>query len=541
MKIPKNPVERDAFYSDLIEKCNISVDERQKSYSNLRQYYLFGAAADEADTPFNKIYPSIDLLTSFLFAAETTNFATHLGADEDEKEYDKLPVWNRAVNDEWHSSGAGLIFGTALTWALVYNTMFVKVRVANNQLHPYAVDPSMMGVLREDIPFTDRQEALCHTFYTTVDQLRRDLEAHPDRDTILANINATKERVDSQPSGLDRIIMSAVTPNMIGNAVTPVLPRNQYLPNVGEDLVKMHELWIWDDEVMDYRIVTRTESRVTVYDRPNFWIPGEHQFVQICPDPLYGYFWGQSEVDGLIGLQRMRSRRMNQITELLDKQANPPRAAIGLSGILEEKLYALNVAGGVLASQEPMGKIESFAPQVPPDLFKEIGEIDLMFSERSGLQNILMGKGEVGVRSGRQTSELARLSSARIRKRALVVEDALQRLATLYGKFIRHYRDTKYIDINGIPFTANQFPANFTVKVDAHSNSPIFVEDRKNLAAELLETKSIDRESFLEMVDPPNKELLKRRLKNIEKAEQAAQKQQMEMEMQQRSAKHGGG
>ena len=534
MKIPHNPIERDLFFSEVIDKCNCSVEERKREYSVLRNFFLFGCGPDEDEAEFNKIAPSIDLLSSFLFAAETTKFSTHFAADEDESEYDKLEVFNRAVNDEWLNSNADMVFGTALVWALVYNTMFIKLRVAQNQLMPYAVDPGSMGVLREDVAFSDRQDAICMTFYTTKDQLRNDLADHPSRESLLQAMDASRVQPEDRPSGLDRVITSAVSPNMVGNAITTVMSRNQYLPVVEEDLIEMQELWLWDDEVSDYRVVTRCQNSATVYDRPNFWISGEHPFIQICPSPMYAYYWGQSEVQGLIGLQRMRNHRLNQISELLDKQAKPPKAAIGMGGMLEEKLYALNIAGGIATSNEPMGKIQEFAPSISPDLYKEITEIDQMFAERTGLQNILQGKGEVGVRSGRQTSELARLSSSRIRKRALVIEDALEKMATMYGKFLRHYRKTNYVDAKGVPFTANQFPADFVVKVDAHSNSPIFVEDRKNLAAELLEAHAIDRESFLEMLDPPNKELLKRRLKKIEKAEQAAKLQEQQAE----AAKH---
>lgn len=530
MRIPIGLLDREIFYRQLIDDCNVTVEERRKEYEVLRNFYLFGCGPDEDEAPFNKIYPSIDLLTSFLFAAETTKFSTALGPDEDENEYEKLPVWNRSVYDEWVASNADIVFSMSLTWALVLNTSFVKLRVAGNQLHPYNVDPSMIGVLREDLPFTDRQEAICHTFYTTVSQLKRDMENHPEKEKILKSIEPRQVQPTDTPSGLDRIITSAVNPNMIGNAVTPIISRNQYIPEVGQELVEMQELWIWDDSSNDYRVVTRANNEITVYDRDNFWIPGEHPFIQICPDPLPGYFWGQSEVSGLISLQRRRNLRMNQIFEILDKQAKPPKAVIGMQGILEEKLYALNVAGGIVSSSEPMGKVENFSPSVPQDLFKEVDAIDHMFAERSGLQNILQGKGEVGVRSGRQTSELARLSSARIRKRALVVEDALEKMATLYGKFLRHYRKTKYLDAHGVPFTANQFPENFVVKVDAHSSSPIFVEDRKNLAGEMLEVRAIDRETYIEMVDPPNKELLKRRLKDIEAGEKAMHDEKMQLE-----------
>ena len=81
---------------------------------------------------------------------------------------------------------------------------------------------------------------------------------------------------------------------------------------------------------------------------------------------------------------------------------------------------------------------------------------------------------------------------------------------------------------NGMEFIAEQFTNNFIVKVDAHSNSPIFQEDQRALAFELFKAKCIDRESLLDLLDVPMKELLKTRLRTkIEPAEaKAAQAEQ---------------
>jgi hypothetical protein len=64
--------------------------------------------------------------------------------------------------------------------------------------------------------------------------------------------------------------------------------------------------------------------------------------------------------------------------DLLSKQVSPPTALIGFTGILDEKNFALNRAGGLLATDMPNAKVEKLAPTIPPDLFREIGEIDLM-------------------------------------------------------------------------------------------------------------------------------------------------------------------
>jgi len=85
------------------------------------------------------------------------------------------------------------------------------------------------------------------------------------------------------------------------------------------------------------------------------------------------------------------------------------------------------------------------------------------------------------------------------------------------------YDDTHYVDSEGKPFIADQFTHDFVVKVDAHSNSPIFTEDLKNLAFNLFKAGAIDKESLLDLLEPPMKQLLKDKLKASEAAGLALQ------------------
>ena len=70
-------------------------------------------------------------------------------------------------------------------------------------------------------------------------------------------------------------------------------------------------------------------------------------------------------------------------------------------------------------------------------------------------------------------------------------------------------------------FIAEQFTQDFVVKVDAHSNSPIFMEDMRELAFNLYKAQVIDKESLLDLLEPPMKQLLKDRLKKMEEKQQA--------------------
>jgi len=181
-----------------------------------------------------------------------------------------------------------------------------------------------------------------------------------------------------------------------------------------------------------------------------------------------------------------------------------------------KKNFALNRAGGLLSTDMPNAKVEKMAPNMPPDLFTEIREVDAMFEEASGIGNVLSGKGEAGVRSAGHASQLARLGSSRTKKRALIIEDSLEKMATLYLKAMQMYDDTRFKDTDGNTFIAEQFTKNFTVKVDAHSNSPIFMEDNRQMAFNLFKAGAIDKKSLIELIEPPMKEELLDRLKKLE-------------------------
>ena len=518
MKIPSGE-SREDFYLDIINKCMVSKEERRGDYTTLRAYYLFGAGPESPPAYFNKIHPHLDQLTSFLYSAETTRFSIALGASVPSAEHKKTPSLTQALNDEWLNSNADQVFSTALTWSLVYNTSFVKL-VYKNGIHPYMIEPSAIGVLREDTPYTDRQEAIVQTYYITKSELYARLYSHPKRDSIVARLaTGTKVSESDIPEAVNRIVMSQTNPTIYGNVNMDLYGMNRYKARVAEDTVEMTELWVWNDDTEDYQVVTMAAPNVIIYDRPgaSLFLKGECPFVQICPNPLYDYFWGASEVQQLLLLQELRNTRMTEILDLLSKQVNPPTALTGFTGILDEKNFALNRAGGLLSSDMPNAKADRLAPTMPPDLFEVIHEIDAMFSEVSGISNVLSGRGESGVRSQGHASQLARLGSSRAKKRALIVEDSLEKVATLYLKLMQSYDDTHFRDTEDVPFIAEQFTKDFVVKVDAHSNSPIFTEDLKTLAFNLFKAQAIDKESLLDLLEPPMKQLLKDKLKRKEK------------------------
>ena len=541
MRIPEQADAREAFYIDTMTKCMVSLDYRKIQYDKLKCFFLFGASPDDPPALYNKIAPHIDQLNSFLYSSETTRFSINIGASVDKSEHTKIPVLTRALNDEWLNSNTDQVFSTAINWSLVYNSTFVKVVMGKaGSIHPYVIEPATIGVLREDLPYSDRQEAICHKYYMTKSELYTRLYSHPQRDSILRRVFEAPKPTEETPNAMNRLAFSQTMPTITGNVALSLESMSRYQAIVGEQVVEMYELWVWNDDTQDYQVVTMANPDVVIYDRSgeSMFLKGECPFVQICPSPLYDYFWGQSEVEKLIYLQELRTKRVGEISMLLAKQVNPPKAASGFMGITDEKMFALNSPSSFILSDTPGGKIEELAPKMPEDLFKEIAEIDAMFAEASGISSVLQGRGETGVRSAGHASQLARLGSSRAKKRALIIEDSLEKLATLYLKLMQAYDETRYQDEKGMAFIAEQFTQDYVVKVDAHSNSPIFMEDSRDLAFKLFEAKVIDKKRLIDLVDPPMKQLLKDDLENEEKkaAQQPPQPPQQEQKQQLKKA-----
>lgn len=558
MKIPgeneNEGFDRLNLYQDVIAACFYSRKKRQSQYETLKHFYLYGAAPESEPTAYNKVEPIIDTLSAFLYSADSTRFSTHMTPETPAKEWDKAQPISKSVNSEWMNSGCDQIFSRALDWALVYNSTIIKTIPRGGHLEPYIVDPECFGVYREDVCGLDRQEALAHRYYITKSELRAQLEAHPNRAEILKAIEPKpKTTQDEMPDGLRKIVvtnLAGIPPLTPGNTVTgngtlQLSEKMDYIPGVSAEVIEMTELWIRDDELKDWRTVTMAEGPVVIYDRENIFVSHEQPFTQVCPMPMHGYFWGYSFAAKLTGLQAWRNLRLEEIQHILAKQASPPTAMSGFTGIVDETAFALDTPGGVLNNTDPMGgKVEQFAPAVTPDLWHDLSMIDEMFMEAAGLSPLLMGRGETGVRSGRQTSELSRLGSSRTKKRALAVEDDLETLATKMYKALRKYNEDKLMtvplepDDKAVPFILNQAPDDAVIKVDAHSNSPLFVEDQKELAGTMLEAHAIDRESFIDMLNPPMKDVLIRRLTRIMKSEADAAKMKAQQEQQAIQAKH---
>lgn len=531
MRIPADFNDREQFYRNLINSCFVSRSERIRAYAEQKRYYMYGCGADgDPSVTVNKIYPHIDQLMSFVFSKETTRFGVEIGQSVSDGQLDMVDTINQDVNNEWHASNTDLVTEHAVRWAHVYGTMHTKSRWNGKAYEPFLVEPHNFGVLREDRPFLSRQEAFCQRYLQTKSELERELLAanHKNRASILEHVVASHHPVAEVGTQIGNIVVSAVSPTILGNVDINLSSINRYTPRVDADLVQMYELYVWDNSISDWQIVTLADPQTIVYDRPlrTMFVEDEQPFVQIAPSPAPDYYWGFSEVERLVPLQEMRNERMLQIRKMMDRQANPPKSYSGYT-VTDETNQAFDTPGGYVQTDMPGSKVEPYVPDIPEDLFREVRDLDAMFEEISGINNVLAGRGEQGVRSQGHAAQLAKLGSSRAKARALTIEDSLEKQATLMLQIKQKYSKRRYKDEKGDQFVLDQFTKDYCVKVDAHSSSPIFMEDAEQKAFGLFQAKAIDREELLDLVQVPNRQLLKQNLRRkIIPAEQKAAEQE---------------
>lgn len=556
MLIPDGDKRGDKFrrlklVEELANRCLVSRTERREQYASNRFFWLYGTdgSYENEDTetgigppPGNKLWPHVDQLSSFLYAQDTTRFSVEIGESVDKKYQAWTTPLDGYVNDEWHSSNTDITFGLALNLALVYGSTFIKPLWKRNGIYPGIVLPHNLGVLREDTYGLHKQEAFVHCFTITPSQFTNDYGNLPRFQSVLKQVSTRgSSMIESQQAGIDRIIMSGQDP-LSGNGAAQVdwlaqISMN-YVPRVREELIELYELYVYDDALKDYRIFTIADPFVPLLDRPltrTGWLDHETPLVQVCPNPDPNYLWGIAEVERLTPLQVYRNKCMAQIDHLQELQAHAPSTATGFPSDLLELQYALDTPSGFMNAPDGLSngtpKADRVKIEIPSDLYARIDRIDAMFEDMSGLPASTQGKAVQGVRSGGHATELAKLGSSRAKKRALIIEDSLEQLATLYLKLQAKYDDKKLTATDGTMFIANQFTDDFAVKVDAHSNSPIFADDQNTMAFQLLKVKAITRKRFLSMLSVPNRRRLIYELENeIEPAEKKAAEAQMKLE-----------
>jgi len=552
----------------VLDICLNSQKDRKDLYDRRKQYFLYGTASDQ-EIIYNRIESHLDLVSSFLYASDSAQFALSAPLNASDEEVKQYMAAQDSFNNDFRDAGLFDYFGDSIVGSLTYDSMFIKMGWSdvNEDATATIVEPWKFGVFSEEITELESQPAFVHSYHIDYDNACQRL-TRAGLSALIPKLNVVNTPFQSPfPELITRMIIASTSgENLMGNVTGSVNPsyagRPTYQAKVDRPLVAFHELYIWDDECTDYRVfwiidpdIVIADSKKTIkalkaakgfkpqreqqapfYDTEcNPFFPREQPFVHIRPYNIYEYFWGKAHIESLIPLQEWSNERLEQIHDILDKQAYPPRVGSGFMGLSDEKMEAFGGADSWVMDQLPQASIKELTPQMPDDIFADYGQIGQLFIEASGLTEVIQGKGTEGVRSRGHAKQLASTGSGRIKKAAMRLEGPLVRMGDLAFKLnMRNNNnpitpDPKEDGKPGDPFYYANMVGEYNLRIAGHSHSPLFVDDTKEMAAGLFKAQAIDQEGLIRLLNPPNRDNLIHQLRTRQKAAAKAKMMQAQM------------
>ena len=545
------------FLQYIVDNCTASQEDRKSLYEKRRRYYLYGQNKMQM-VRFNRLKSHLPLLASFLYSSDQIAYSVAAPKNADDRTIESYLAIEDDFNQEFQDSGLASAYDQALLWALIYDTFILKVgwNDVTDSLFAQLVEPTSFGVMREDLWSFTAQQAMTHSYLLdyddAVERLKRAGKVQ-EIDNIEMMAGGSSDL--GLPGTLNQMVISATGgANIMGNISGAVNPDYEsspsYTARVDAALVRLHEVWVWDSAAKDWRTFVctgtvilsdskdtigaikreaggeRKRKRLSYGSETNLFLPGENPFVPITPYPIYNFFWGDGHIEDLIPLQTWSTERLDQISEILEKQVDPAKLFSGFMGIDDERAAALGAPGTWMADQLPGAKVEELKPTMPEDLFREFAEIGALFMEQSGFTEIMAGKGEKNVRGKSHAQALKTTGGGRVRKVASHLEESLVRLGDIALR-LKAYNDDEILkSATGFEFVTAQVleDSKYTMRVAGHSHSPLFTAETQEIAALLFKAQAVDQQWLVRLLRPPMMDNLLHALKQRQAAQ--AKKQQ---------------
>lgn len=540
MILPDDQTKRDAEYRNLVRECDLSRNDRQALHRRMRTVYLNGSDSMEP-VVYNRILEFVDTSSSYLYDPESPMFVVSAGDQYGDDYREEEEAASDYIQREWIKRYT-LEAMSSVEYAHVYPSIIVKTFADRRGVKVVSLDdPADFGVWRESLPTIHGQEAFCHYYNMPLPSFVRwaqtlDLSKDfRDRLVLAASEYASRESAVTGSGGVlsptqGRLIISSASP-MIGAAqAAPYVSMAN--PQSDAKVIPMAELYVFDDKLGDYRVVTLfrpTEEVMCEVENPQPGIPIFHKLTLF---PTKGYIWGLSPIERMIALQMWRDNQMAGINDLMELNLDPPRAYLGIAGMTDEKAKRLNTPGGHFTSPQPGGDIKSLAPPIPPDVWTMVDGIDRMFDRLGGLPpGSDVAADQANMRAGDQLATAASLGSPRTRKRAMYVEAFVNDVATSILK-LRQQAPVKLIKPqSGEPFLLGQIPsADLTATIAGHTASPLYSERTFERALLVYDRQAIDDETLVQFSGLPMQAQLRAKARSIQRAKADRAKGMMEMQ-----------
>lgn len=574
LKIPSRGLGR--WAQELVNDCSTSQKERAQRGALFRNLFLTG---DPNGTPqtYPKTNPYVEQLSAFLYSPVDLRYTINADDPGQPNERAMALAASRVLHAELRAGGVDMKIDQVVTQSLIKGKSFLQILFSRRpngtcRFEPSVLQPELMGVLREDLPSLDAQEAFFFSTYITYGRFAQLVENHPDRDDLLKSARKYMRPTDAATTSPDKanflkqVIVGGLNPyrtseqGASGNqGLVNWLsgPAPTFDPEVLASLIRIDELWVQDaemsdwttiqlmgDEVIEGKYIRRnifsdpgdiTDKEALKRSRDNNPLAGRIPFIEFCPNELEGYFWGRSELYNVSLIQLGLNQRIDGIQRLLRMQEDPPRSFSGNFTSNQATYAKLNKPGAFVTSDNPNAKVENLAPDLPADLWLDKHEYERMFDDVGGFTATMQGRGDANVRSQAQAETLVRTASPRFKTRALKIERSVENAGNLmldvlrarYTRKVagwtkpgeeppnaapqawwRNFLQSPAPGMHRIEFLMHDLPAEYQVRVDSHSSSPAFSYESRELAFALANRGAINNPSLIALTQPAHAESL---------------------------------
>lgn len=551
--IPEDRAKLLKFALDQIERCRATAGIRAAYY---RQLFIASETGREDGTRSlaNLLYAYLDKLAPHLFSPTELKFTVDFENIYPKNIEERGQRVAKLLTRDWERNNTDMKFSRGVFESLRYGATFLKQWVQEEGPEKVPVSysslvmPWQMGVDREDLNELDRQSVICETIPLSMPEVWRRIWFMPDAETLYRRIktHAGANNDDGAISSMFHQVLSTSvlnTSNTTNSRPTPGgivqlnnAPNYSIMgPESSTDLVKMHELWVWNGsqratiQIIEPDIILAPRSWLKL---SNLLISGEagsdiHPYTLIQPNESTNYLWGRSELVDLMRTQEWLSLSVDDLQRMFGVQIDKILAFSGFDGITAENYDQMRAAG--FFNGPPGASVSDLTPKLPPEAMPIIKLIIELMDRIAGFDGLLSGRGEPGVRAGVHADTLLKTASPRLRDRSLLVERqcasaADTRLSIMEAKDDRHYwtHGATEQEIEATRFTLKDLPEDRRVSVDSHSGSPIFADDHANLIGQGVKLGFVDGESAIELLPFPQKDILIQRYRD-KQAQQAAQ------------------
>lgn len=574
MRIPKR--DTGSWCMEVIARCQASRTRRLMRGAAYRNVYLTGDRDGNPQT-YNKTRLFIDRLSSWTYSPAALRFTMDSDGDVDPTERAKGKRAIAELQKRFRRGGVDRSARGANKWARIKGKTFIKLLWTGKGFEPCVLQPECMGVEREDLTSLDQQKAFIHTSWYTIDGFVNLVANHDpsERDKLirkaaqLAKASNTDTKPDNQM--LKQVLLGGLYPYKDGSQnqqasgqqaqVDWLGGQTPYLaPELAARMIQVDELWVWDDERDDWTtiqmlfgagedaFITGKDIHRNIFadaydpgdksrkgkrdvDNP---LAGQNPFVEFCPNPLEGYFWGISDITQIALLQRGINRRIDGINTILRRQENPSRAYAGYTSITDNRHARLNKPGGWISEQNSQATMKDVQPELPKGLWESLDKLVQYFDDVGGVTPTMGGQGDAGIRSDVHAETLLRSATSDLKDQAIEIERSVSELANLgllVMKCMVPNKMTAWVrsgqagveaeasepgsveqppvkDLKPVSFTLADLDESMYPAVKSHSSSPIFAMEERQFAFELRKAGAMSPAGLIRATQPPDADQL---------------------------------